>query len=72
MINLRVIALATLPSLALGLGIGFSLAASDKPLVLEATNTPIGSIVIRYNATYADPYLIERQDGRSFHQTYIA
>lgn len=44
-------------SLTIGLGIGFGLAASDKPLVLEANNTPVGSFVLRYNVADTDPVL---------------
>jgi hypothetical protein len=55
--NLKLCALMIGSSLAIGLGMGFGLAASDKPFVLEANNTPVGSFVLKCNFPPTEPVL---------------
>jgi hypothetical protein len=50
--NRQFFVLAIGGSLALGFGLGFGLAMSDKPFVLEVTDTPVGSFMFRGNLVY--------------------
>jgi len=42
-------------SASLAIGVALGLLVSDKPFVLEATNTPIGSFVLKYTPVYNAP-----------------
>jgi hypothetical protein len=56
--NVRVFALVICTSLSVGAGIGLGtglvISASNKPFVLEAMNTPVGSFVFRGNLADTD------------------
>jgi len=53
--NGKFVSLALSVSLGLGVGFGYGLVSSGKPFVLEATDTPIGSFVLRGNVALVEP-----------------
>jgi hypothetical protein len=64
MIKLDIATLVLIGSAAMGFGLGSGLALSKMPFVLEATNTPIGSFVLRGNV--ADNVPLPKLDNQVF------
>lgn len=62
---------AALIASSLALGVGLGLAIGDKPFVLEATATPFGTFVLRYNPV-PDPLPPALQEPLSPWHNYIA
>lgn len=51
----NIMSLILIGSFAAGFGFGFGLVATGKPFILEAKDTPIGTVVLRGNLVYVEP-----------------
>lgn len=66
--KLKFAAAAASAALALGVGLGFGIAASGMPFVFEASDTPIGSFMLRGNIFFLDSPLDDLQKDREKEQ----